>query len=133
MTWVNTWRLSRVLLYVVMLAVPTVASAHHSAVARYEADRSIEIVGTIVEFRWRNPHCFVYIDVMEGPFKAQTYSVELSSPGTLAATGWSREMLRPGDQVAIQVHPSRAGAPVGLCRDCRLTINGKLAKTKVMQ
>ena len=115
------------------LGFASVAFAHHSAVAKYEADRSIEITGTVVEFRWRNPHCFAYIAVMDGPFRAQTYSVELSSPGVLTESGWTRDLLRPGDRVAIEVHPSRSGAPAGLCRDCRLTINGKVAKTKLMQ
>ncbi|MGB7218666.1 MAG: DUF6152 family protein [Vicinamibacterales bacterium] len=116
-----------------MLGVASAASAHHSAAAKYDADRTLEIRGTIVEFKWRNPHCFAYIDVAEGPFKGQTYSIEFGSPGVLTKGGWTRDLLRPGDHVAMSVHPSRAGAPVGLCRDCPLTINGKLAKTKVMQ
>jgi hypothetical protein len=116
-----------------MLGIGSVASAHHSAIASYQAAQSIEIKGTVRELAWRNPHCFLYINVMEGPFKAQTYTVELGSPSVMIESGWARDLLQPGDNVAIQVHPSRIGAPVGLCRDCALTINGKVAKPRVMQ
>jgi hypothetical protein len=33
----------------------------------------------------------------------------------------------------IEVHPSRVGAPVGLCRNCTLTINGKVTKPRALQ
>lgn len=104
-------------------------SAHHSATASYEANASIAITGKVLEFRWTNPHCHVYVDVAEGPFKGRTYTVELSSPGALVSDGWSKTMLRPGDDVIVNVHPSRAGAPAGLCRRCTLTINGRLMRT----
>jgi hypothetical protein len=116
-----------------MLGVGSMASAHHSAAASYEADHSIEIKGAVLQLAWRNPHCYLYIDVMEGPFKARTYTVELGSPSVMIESGWAKDLLQPGDMVAIQVHPSRSGAPAGLCRGCRLTINGKVAKPRVMQ
>jgi hypothetical protein len=115
------------------LAVASVASAHHSAAASYEADESIKIKGKVLEFAWRNPHGHVYIDVTEGPFKGQTYAVELSSPGVLVNDGWTKTMLQPGDDVVIHVRPSRVGAPVGLCRNCTLTINGKVTTARVSQ
>jgi hypothetical protein len=105
------------------------ASAHHSATASYEANASIRITGKVLEFRWTNPHCHVYIDVAEGPFKGRTYAVELSSPSALVKDGWSKTMMRPGDDVMMNVQPSRAGAPAGLCRRCTLTVNGMLKKT----
>jgi len=105
------------------------ASAHHSAAAAYEAGESIRITGSVLEFRWTNPHCHVYINVTDGPFNGQTYTVELSSPAALAHDGWSKTILRPGDDVMMTVLPSRVGAPIGLCRRCAVTVNGSLKKT----
>jgi len=107
------------------VAAASVVSAHHSASASYDADRSIEIRGRVVEFAWKNPHCHLYVDVAEGPFKGRTYAIELSSPEVLAEDGWSKTMIRAGDSVVVEVHPSRVGAPIGLCRNCALTISGK--------
>jgi uncharacterized protein DUF6152 len=110
----------------VSLAVVSPASAHHSAAASYEADHSIEIKGKVLEFAWTNPHAHLHIDVTQGPFKGHTYAVELGSPEALVNSGWTKTMLRPGDDVVVHVRPSRVGAPVGLCRNCTLTINGKV-------
>jgi hypothetical protein len=112
----------------ISLALASVMSAHHSAIASYQAGEPISIKGKVLEFAWSNPHCHFYIDVMDGPFKGRTYTVELSNPSTLARDGWSKTTLRPGDNVTVKVLPSRNGAPIGLCRQCALTINGTLLK-----
>ena len=108
-----------------ILATAPTSSAHHSAAASYDADRSIEIQGTGIEFAWRNPHSHLYINVAVGPFKGRTYSVELSSAVSLSRSGWTRTLLRPGDRVTMAVNPSRTDLPVGLCRNCVFTVNGK--------
>jgi hypothetical protein len=112
------------------LAAAPVASAHHSAAATYAAGDTVVVKGTVIQFRWTNPHCHVYIEVERGPFKGRTYTVELGSPGALSNDGWSRTMMRPGDDVEMIVHPSRSGAAAGLCRQCAMTINGKPMKSR---
>ena len=116
------------LLVVVLLtlAVTPAAFAHHSAAATYEASHTIEIRGTVVRVSWTNPHCHLYIAAADGPFKDQTYTVELGSPSVLVESGWTRSLVKPGDTVVIHVNPSRSGAPIGLCRDCAMTVNGKV-------
>ena len=99
-------------------------SAHHSAAAAYAAGESVVVTGRVAGFAWTNPHCHVYIDVARGPFAGRTYTVELGSPSALAADGWTRTSLRPGDAVMMTVHPSRTGAASGLCRRCAVTVNG---------
>jgi hypothetical protein len=110
---------------VLLLAAGPTASAHHSAAATYDADRVVEIRGTVFEFAWKNPHCHLYVDVTEGRFTGMRYMVELGSAEALSHAGWTKTLLRVGDQVVMGVHPSRIDAAVGLCRDCAFTINGK--------
>ena len=112
------------------LGAAPAAFAHHSAAATYAADDTIAVRGTVIQFRWTNPHCHVYIEVERGPFKGQTYTVELGSPGALSSDGWSRTMVRAGDDVEMIVHPSRSGAAAGLCRQCAMTINGRPTKSR---
>jgi hypothetical protein len=109
---------------VMSLAAGAAASAHHSAAATYAADETIAIRGRVAGFAWTNPHCHAYIEVVHGAFKGRTYTVELGSPAALTTDGWTRTTLRPGDEVVMSVHPSRASTPNGLCRRCALTING---------
>jgi uncharacterized protein DUF6152 len=106
-----------------MLAMSSVASAHHSAAATYDATRSIPITGTVATFAWRNPHSHLYVDVTAGRFKGKEYVIELSSPVVLEEAGWSRTSFKAGDRVTVYVNPSRTGAPIGLCRRCTVTVN----------
>ena len=102
--------------------------AHHSAAATYDAARPITITGRVAAFAFRNPHCFIYIDVGSGPFEGRRYVVEMSSAGVLGSNGWSASTLKAGDDIRITVLPARTGRAAGLCRECALRINGKVTK-----
>jgi len=102
--------------------------AHHSAAAKYDAARTIALTGTVAQFTWRNPHCFLYIDVDAGRFKGRRYVVEMSSAGVLTGAGWSGSTLKPGDAVRLSVLPARNGSAAGLCRACEIRINGVVTK-----
>ena len=112
------------------VAALSVGSAHHGTGASYFQDRTIEIKGTVTEFSWKNPHSALFIDVTEGPFKGQNYAVELNSPGVMIRQGWTKKQFQPGDQVIINVHPSRAGTAVGECLSCTVVVNGKETKPR---
>src|SRR5258708_37907004 len=101
----SSWTLG--LMTSLIVAAVSVTSAHHSATAAYDADRSIDIKGTVREFAWSNPHCHVYIDVTDGRVKGQPYAVELGTPSVMLDAGWSKTVLRRGDAVVMNVHPSR--------------------------
>lgn len=105
-------------------SMSSVVEAHHSAAATYDATQSIAITGTVATFTWKNPHSHLYVDVTAGPFKGKEYVIELSSPVVLEEAGWSRTTFKAGDRVTVYVNPSRAGAPIGLCRGCSVTVNG---------
>jgi hypothetical protein len=115
-----------------VVLVSSAASAHHSAAATYDASQSIPIVGTVAAFAWRNPHCHLRVCVTDGPFKGKEYVIELSSPVVLEEAGWSRTSFKAGDRVTVHVNPSRTGAPIGLCRNCLVTVNG-VTKPRTVQ
>ena len=124
-------RLAGLVLVCAMAGVPV--AAHHSAAATYDADHTLSLSGQVFEFFWRNPHCFLYVDVDRGPLKGHRYVVEMSSLGVLRNQGWTRLTLKAGDAVSIQVLPARARQDAGLCRDCRIRINGKVTKADLVQ
>jgi len=112
----------------VFLLASAPLSAHHSAAAKYDAAHAVTLTGKVSEFAWRNPHCFLYIDVDAGIYKGRRYVVEMSSAGVLANAGWTRSKLKPGDDIRITVLSARAGIAAGLCRDCEIRINGTVTK-----
>ena len=105
-------------------------AAHHGTGASYHQDRTIAVKGVVTEFMWRNPHSALFIDVTDGEFKGKNYAVELNSPGVMTRQGWTKKQFKPGDEVVINVHPSKAGAPVGECLSCTVVVNGVETKPR---
>jgi len=103
---------------------------HHSAAAKYDAGNAVTVTGIVAEFSWRNPHCFLYIDVATGDYKGRRYVVEMSSAGVLANAGWSRSRITPGDAIQITVLPARVkGMAAGLCRNpCEFRVDRAVAR-----
>lgn len=88
------------------------ALAHHGNSA-YDANHPITITGTVTEFVWSNPHCQIYLDVKDDKGGIVHWSVESQSPGILHRNGWTRESIKPGDEITITLIPAKNGAPVG--------------------
>lgn len=95
-----------------LLIVSPAAWAHHGNVA-YDETHPITVSGTVTEFVWSNPHCQIYLDVKDAKGKAVNWAVESQSPGILRRNGWTREILKAGDQITVTLIPARNGAPVG--------------------
>lgn len=86
--------------------------AHHGNAA-YDTDHPIMIKGTVTEFAWTNPHVQIYLDVKEEKGTIVHWSVETYSPGKLIRAGWTKDAVKAGDQVSINLIPAKSGAPVG--------------------
>jgi hypothetical protein len=97
--------------------------AHHGNAA-YDDKNPITIKGTVTEFAWTNPHVQIYLDVKDARGSVAHWSVETYSPGKLIRAGWTKEIIKPGDQVSINLIPARNGAPVGFLHKVVLP-NGK--------
>jgi hypothetical protein len=93
------------------LALP--AFAHHSNSA-YEVDKIITLTGTVKEWRWSNPHTWLYMVVKDGNGQEQEWAVEGRAPGILRRAGWSPSVLKPGEAVTVYASPSKDGSRVGI-------------------
>ena len=93
-------------------AVAPLSLAHHGNAA-YELDKPITLRGTVTEFMWSNPHVQIYFDVKDAKGKTVHWASETVSPGMLARQGWTKNELKPGDEITITVGPAKSGAPIG--------------------
>ncbi len=94
------------------LVLPATMFGHHGNAA-YELTKPIELKGTVTEFAWNNPHVQIYFDVKDDKGNTVHWASETVSPGLLARSGWSKNELKPGDQITITIAPAKNGAPVG--------------------
>ena len=88
------------------------ASAHHST-AIYDSANPVELRGTVVEWKFTNPHCIVRLEVTNDKGQAVVWSLEGGNTAGLFRQGWTPTTLKPGDKLLITVRPLRSGAPGG--------------------
>jgi hypothetical protein len=98
--------------------VPVFAAAHHST-AMFDAEHPIELTGTVVEWQFDNPHCFIILEVDGESGDRSVWSLEGMSPNVLYRQGWTPDSLQPGDKVVLTVNPLHSGAPGGNYRNLR--------------
>lgn len=93
----------------------SIANAHHSAAA-YDMESSASVTGTVVDLTWRNPHVLLRLAVPDNNGENVTWVLETTAPTTLAANGWSRDMLSEGTSVTAEIRPTKLGEPSGILR-----------------
>lgn len=99
------------------LAASVPLGAHHGSGVSYftTIDKLVTMKGTVKEWVWKNPHCFVVYEVKEADGKVVEWTAETSSTSSMVGEfGWSRTTLKAGDELIISVLPSRAGSLAGL-------------------
>src|SRR6266481_4634567 len=112
----------------VFAALSSAVSAHHG-VTNYDMKKTIVLTGTITAFEWSNPHCLAHVDVSDDIGHVSHWTLEMNSTITMSHQGWVRNSLKRGDQVIVETHPARNGAPVGITSGpgfaLKVVVNGK--------
>jgi hypothetical protein len=95
--------------------IASLATAHHST-SMYDRSQPLTIAAEVIEFRWVNPHSYLtVVETSEGSGgPAKTWSIEMSSPGVLTRSGWSKRTFNPGDKITLKFGPLRDGALGGI-------------------
>ncbi|HEX3377623.1 MAG TPA: DUF6152 family protein [Candidatus Acidoferrales bacterium] len=106
-----------------ILAIGVPLWAHHGNAA-YDDKNPITIKGSVTEFAWTNPHAQIYLDVKDEKGNVVHWSVETYSPGKLVRAGWTKDIVKVGDLVSINLIPAKNGSPVGFLHKLVLP-NGK--------
>jgi hypothetical protein len=109
--------------FAALYAMP--AWAHHS-VAMFDMAHTKTLNGVIKAFEWTNPHAVIWFVTVDDKGAEQLWPVEMTSPGNLARSGWSKHSLNPGDKVSVELHPLRDGRNGGALQRVTLTDTGKV-------
>ena len=103
-----------------VLGLGGIAAAHHSNAA-YDLAHPQTMEGTVKAVNWTNPHISFVIekDAKNGE-PAATWVFEVSSPGVLTRSGWTKRSLQPGDHAVFRYAPLRDGSPGGFLQKVTL-------------
>jgi hypothetical protein len=87
------------------------AAAHHGTAGYSAGDQ--KVTGVVTEFEFINPHAIIHLDVKDDKGKVVNWQGELTSPNHLvrAGVGWSKDTLKPGDQITMIGPVARNGSP----------------------
>lgn len=96
------------------------AQAHHSF-AMFDHEKMITISGTLKEFEFTNPHCWLHIVAVDpATGRNVEWAFEMGSVSQIAAQGWKADSVKPGDKITISGHPLKDGSRGGQYRSVKL-------------
>jgi hypothetical protein len=98
-----------------VLTVSVSLHAHHGA-ATFDTSKELTLKGTVTEWIWANPHCFLKFDAKDDSGSVRNWAVEVSNPTDMTKRGWARTSFKAGDEVTVTLQPVKNGAPVGRLR-----------------
>ena len=84
-----------VILTLVSAVVPL--SAHHSWPVSF--DRLVTVKGTVVEFKWANPHPMITLEVQATDGRTERWLIGGPAINRMEANGWTKTTVKPGDVI----------------------------------
>jgi hypothetical protein len=101
------------------IAGSTSLSAHHGS-ASFETTKDVTLKGTVTEWLWANPHCFLKVDVKDETGAVKNWNLELGNPTDISSRGYRRNLFKAGDTVTVVIQAVKNGSPVGRIRSVTL-------------
>jgi len=80
--------------------------AHHASRQVYEG-KSIMLMGVVTDYEWANPHSVLSIAVKDNQGKVEEWHAEILPPSEMLRAGWTKESLKPGDEVTMTGRPGK--------------------------
>jgi hypothetical protein len=94
-----------------ILSIPL--SAHHGA-AEFDLGKRLTLKGTVTEWFWANPHCFLRFDVKKDDAgQVAHWVVEAQSGPNIIPYGFTKQTFKVGDEVTVTLEPVKNGRPLG--------------------
>lgn len=113
-------RLSLISLLTVSCLITGSAIAHHSTVALFDGDQTIEVTGVIEQVSWRNPHGYILFRVEEDSGESRLWRAETISYSVMRNRGIEGDEIKVGDTITMAGAPSKLDRPEILARNVLL-------------
>ena len=101
-------------------------AAHHAFSAEFDANKPVEVTGTVTKMEWTNPHVWMHLDVKKPDGTIESWAFEAGTPNVLFRRGLTRESLLPGTQLKVDGYQSKDGTRRANGRDVTFADGRKL-------
>ena len=85
--------------------------AHHGQV-EYDNKKSVTLHGTVTKFEWNNPHAILWLAVKNDKNAIEGWNLEILPLERMRRAGWTKDSLKPGDEVTVTGHPGKGGVHI---------------------
>jgi hypothetical protein len=93
-----------------MLGGSGAALAHHSFAAEFDAQKPVTLKGAVRKWEMINPHGWITMTVTAADGTSTEWLVETSNPNGLMRLGWTKNSLKPGDEITVEGYLSKDGS-----------------------
>ena len=115
--------LTKVAVAIVSLAVLLTATpvlAHHAFSAEFDADRPMQLQGTVTKTEWINPHSWIHIEVKDDAGNVETWAIECGAPTALIRRGLNPNSVPVGTELVVDGYGAKDGSNTANARDITL-------------
>ena len=98
-----------------VLVMPVSMTGHHGG-ASFDNTKEVTVKGTVTEWLWANPHCFLKVEEKDAAGTARIWNLEFGNPTDITLRGFRRNTFKVGEEITVTVTPVKSGAPVGRAR-----------------
>jgi hypothetical protein len=120
-------KLVAVITVVIGLSVFSPSTFAHHGTSSYDLTKTITSKATVTSLQWENPHCVLNFDIKDDKGVVTHWGVEMYNPLYMSRAGWTKNLLKAGDEITITFHPAKNGTGLGYIRDGdgKIIFNGK--------
>jgi Family of unknown function (DUF6152) len=90
--------------------------AHHAFSAEFDANKPINLRGTVTKVEWINPHAWIHIDNKNEDGTTTGWMVEGGTPNTLLRRGVTKDSLKIGTEIVVRGYQSKDALCKPKCR-----------------
>jgi hypothetical protein len=108
------------------LATSVPVIAHHAFAAEFDANKRLQLEGTVTKMEWINPHAWMHIAVKKPDGTSEEWMIEGGTPNTLLRRGITRDSLKVGTIVKVDGYQAKDGSKRANGRDLTLQNGQKL-------
>lgn len=91
------------------LTVSVPIFAHHGA-SVYDSKKLTTLKGTVTEYQFMNPHTEILFSVTSADGKVEKWTAEAASMVTMMRLGWTKSILKAGDQITAVGNVAKNGS-----------------------
>ena len=88
-------------------------SAHHGQAGIFDESRTVELKGTVKEWRFINPHPILVLEAPDEKGVATMWDIYFGPGATpsLRRQGFAADTFKVGETVVVKGHPAKVGSP----------------------